>query len=718
MRLLNPLVLSSRVAHRSAPRLGSGWGRLAGLLLLALVGCSDPPVEGCTTAADCADGQICRVDTCVTPAPCMGDVDCAAGTVCQGGLCLTTPCDDANPCTSGRICVAGQCGPGQTCSRDAECPGSRCDQLTGRCALPTADCGVGCADAGGCATDEQCAEGQYCGADGCAAGCRADGCGAGERCGVNHACVCAEDAACPAGQYCAADGACQPGCRDGDCPAGQKCEAESRACVCEGDAGCPADQFCASGECRPGCRVDGCDGGEVCDLERRTCGPAGGPCQRDLDCPPTDYCLEGAGCAPGCRADACERGQTCDLASRQCQCADDTGCGVGTWCDSGSCTPGCRVSGEGCATGQCDAATHQCRCDTDGQCVAGAYCGEGLCTPGCRTLPDDCEAGRCDPATHACAVGPCGRDADCPNGQACLLVVADGAPTLRCGPALAEGRAEAPCQVDVSCASRLCLEAGYCFSACERDGDCPSRRCVTVSIRVDAGEPVEFQSCAPAQVLCNADVDCPMGQACLPSGDDAVQPARPLMACRPGVGLAAGAACQRGAQCASGVCNDGTCWRPCAVGGVNHCPAGETCYPNQFHFVDDHGTPDLPADDRFWGMAGCEPSHGSDAACPAGRCGAGEVCTLRRNQLNQAFDQVCRTPAGASPGGGACRVAADCQTNLCFNNGVCLGLCDPRNPAGQCAAGTQCGLANIVVYDRDPANPDDDLLDEVNACFP
>lgn len=687
------------------------------LLALLILGCSDPPAEGCTQALDCADGQLCREGTCVTPAPCDEDLDCGGGTVCVAGACLAVPCD--GECTGGRVCVAGLCTPGQACDGDEDCPGARCDRTTGQCGLPSADCGVLCADAGGCVSDEGCAEGEYCAPEGCLPGCRADSCGAGEVCDpATHTCRCAADTACPGGSYCA-EGACTEGCRIGgdDCPAPSICLAESHTCGCSEDTHCAADAYCAEGVCTPGCRLGGCPEGEVCDPTERRCGPPSGACQRDLDCPPTDYCLDGLGCAPGCREGGCPGGQACDLASRQCRCADDAGCPARTWCDNGACVPGCKATGEGCATGVCDVATHQCHCENDGQCVAGEYCGGGRCTPGCRLVPDDCQVGRCSPATHQCEAGACGRDVDCPNGQACLLVVENDLPVLQCGAALADGRAEAPCRNDLQCASRLCLNAGHCFSACERDADCPSRRCVTINITIDDGDPVEFQSCAPALVQCGADVDCPMGQACLPTGDDPAQPARPLMACRAPVGLPGGAACADAGQCASNVCIDGACWQPCVVGQANHCPAGRGCYPNQVHFLDDRGTPAQPADDRFWGMAGCVPSQGSDARCLDGRCPAGEVCTVRLNQLGDAFDRICRTPVGAAGSGAACRLDTDCRSGVCVNQQLCLGICDPRNPAGQCVAG-QCGEIGFIVNDRDPATPDDDVVDEVSACIP
>ncbi|MEZ4471565.1 MAG: hypothetical protein R3F60_12340 [bacterium] len=516
------------------------------------------------------------------------------------------------------------------------------------------------------------------------------------------------------------DGTCQPGCRvDGaGCPEAQACDPATHTCRCGDDAACPADQYC-DGTCQPGCRVNACPQGQICDVETRACRPPGQRCDRDLDCPAAEYCAAG-GCAPGCREGGCDDGQICDPANRLCLCAVDAGCPPGNFCDAGTCTPGCSGDGAGCASGRCDVASHRCHCNGDGQCVAGDYCGaDGLCQAGCRLNPDDCQVGRCDPASHQCEAGACARDADCPNDQACLLVVVEGAPVLRCGPALANGRAEAPCQRDVQCASRLCTNAGHCFSACERDADCPSRVCATIRITVDQGDPVEFQSCAPPDLPCAADVDCPADRACAPTDDDPAQPARPLMRCVPrGMDLAGGAPCMAGNACASGVCLEGACWQPCAVGVAGHCPAGQGCYPNQFHFIDDRGTPNQPADDRYWGMAACIPSQGSDAPCPDGRCAAGEACTLRQNNDRTAYDQICRTPAGAAGGGGICRVDADCQSGLCFNNGICLGLCNPQNPAGQCVAGTACAAVTIPVQDRDPNNPADDLTDEISACFP
>ena len=77
------------------------------MVLAGLVGCvsdttGDSSSNGCSSDADCTDGQKCFSQAgeqfCVTP--CISDADCGAGEACTGGACLAgdvTPTPDAQP---------------------------------------------------------------------------------------------------------------------------------------------------------------------------------------------------------------------------------------------------------------------------------------------------------------------------------------------------------------------------------------------------------------------------------------------------------------------------------------------------------------------------------------------------------------------------------------------------------------------------------------------
>ncbi len=161
----------------------------------------------------------------------------------------------------------------------------------------TDDSGGGSNAEGGCETDSQCDEGDFCfvlpgAASGqCMHGCRLDPdtCPEGQHCEDHHGtrmCVedqagCQSDQDCPQGQWCdASAGTCRDGCRldPDDCPEGRHCEATG------GGHQCVEDE-------PEGCQGDGdCDPGHVCDLDTHRCVPEEQGCQSDGDCDPGHVC--------------------------------------------------------------------------------------------------------------------------------------------------------------------------------------------------------------------------------------------------------------------------------------------------------------------------------------------------------------------------------------------------------------------------------------------
>lgn len=727
-----------------------GW-----IWIWALMGCSDSDNQGCASAFDCNDGQICSAEVCVTPPPCAVDTDCAAG-ICEMEQCLNRVCFVDAECGPRRVCTQGACNapPPERCFEDADCDSGNCDAQSGTCGDPPAVCmrdamcaadercitGL-CQDAAPCALDTECDAADACLNGICRSGCRVepDSCPPEQWCEPESrlcATGCAIDAHCPEAEYCSPAG-CARGCRDGACSDGGTCDLDTRTCGCDSDATCPDGTYCGDEGCVPGCRDADptCVIGTLCDLESRTCrcsadscpdGLACDPvdgvcvdvsaCVQDVECPDDAWCGPD-GCVPGCRVDACGADRRCDLETRQCACATDAGCADAEFCDAGQCRDGCRL--DGCPGGACNLETRQCDCADDEGCPAGQFCAldaaEQSCVPGCRLAPDDCAQGLCDAETRQCNAAVCATDADCAAEQACVVVLIDDLPALRCAGAFADGRAEDVCANDADCASRLCLNIGLCFSGCVRDLDCPSLSCETVTLIVGEDVQVDLQSCIPPPADCAADVDCPDGQGCVPIAGDA--PLVPRFICQPLGDLGAGgAACEDGAQCASAACVVGRCFSPCTP-GAEHCVMGERCYPNQLYYVDDRGN-ETPADDQFRGFATCLPDQGSDQVCADGRCPAGEACTVRTNRDNDGLDRVCATAIGAGIGGNACRDDAACASGACITGGLCLGICDPDNPAGQCAPGTGCGEVGFVLNDRGTENPFDDLVAEVPACVP
>ncbi len=182
----------------------------------------DPQGRGCTTDAECNDGQFCTgVETC-NAGTCQSSGDpCGAGTTCNEAAdsCDAAACDNDGSCDAGEDC--------NNCPNDCRaklngnpngrfcCDGDLPDCGDSRCSESDWSCGGG----GGCTSDPECNDGQFCN-------------------GV-ETCV---------------GGSCQAG--SDPCP-GQGCDEGSDQCVtCGGNKDpCNTNGDCCSGNCKNGsCR--------------------------------------------------------------------------------------------------------------------------------------------------------------------------------------------------------------------------------------------------------------------------------------------------------------------------------------------------------------------------------------------------------------------------------------------------------------------------------
>ncbi|MBU0552763.1 hypothetical protein KKB55_19845 [Myxococcota bacterium] len=677
--------------------------------------------EGCRLDPDnCGEGGVCAQsrrrcaclvdDFCPANTYCDADGACAPG--CRVGSCPGEVCDLAS-----RACVSvdAPCGGDADCAEEAYCTqqgrcalGCRRDNCPGSdiCNLETRLCG--------CGADEGCEPGRYCSGGDCVPGCRLqpDDCGPQRACDLlTHRCECITDAGCPNDQYCAPDGSCQLGCRvGGDGCNGQACDPATHRCGCAADTDCLPAEFCDGGVCGEGCRAapDNCERG-ACDPLTHLCA-----CEENRDCPSERYCGPDLRCHVGCRdPNNCPAGGLCDLQTRVCGCIVDADCFQGDYCLNGVCAPGCRVSPDSCGLQRCDPITRVCGCQADEHCRFDEYCSGGVCLFGCRLEPDFCFESFCDPSTRACISPHCARDEDCGGGRGVCRVYTTEANqlALRCMAPTGEGRDD-HCLRDQDCASRMCVGQDFCFNACFSANDCPSGRCDVVRIS-QAGIPAQdFMSCRPPRQHCLSDQDCEAGKGCTAVGEDALNPGFAELACIPmvpGSGLT-GDACERDAACFTGICiAPGICWGPCDV--VNQtCPEGTRCYPNAL-FLNLNGAQA--------GVPGCEPDRGSGQLCPDGRCPAGEACALRPNQNYTGFDGLCFQSQGAGIGNSPCAGPADCASGVCMEGGRCFGLCDPADPAGQCAGGSGCVPVDVAVWDNGTvADPSDDVMTQIHLCAP
>ena len=263
---------------RIAPRI------LVALASLLFVACGDDdgiPDDTCRSNADCtAPTLICSGERCVQ---CVRDEDCGADQICFSSICVP---DDTEICTS-----------------DADCPAER-----PTCMLSAGLEGVCIA---GCATDDQCPDGDAC-IEGSCVECSAD---AGSRL-PTESCACDSDCAGP-GAVCA-EGICEGDCEQTGCPAGLVCGGDPGQCVvCEADSRAEGAACLCDDECAGGLACIGGLCGEPCDFDE-TCGA--NECGHELFVPascrePDSACFGGGS---GGLGDECTCNADCDFGAPFC----------------------------------------------------------------------------------------------------------------------------------------------------------------------------------------------------------------------------------------------------------------------------------------------------------------------------------------------------------------------------------------------------------------
>jgi hypothetical protein len=318
---------------------------------------------GCATAADCP-----------APGPCL-DAVCVTAT----GRCETRPstngtaCNDRNACTQNDTCQNGVCVGGNpvVCTPLDQChDAGTCNPKTGACSNPDKADGVPCNDTNACTLGDTCQGG---------------------------VCTGGSQVACVNINPCVTD-FCDPaiGCTTTPREAGTACDDFFR---CDGSEVCDG-----KGNCVEGTPVT-CDECNACDASTGTCAPAndGETCTGDGNRCYGAYVCQGGSCVGEqpviCEAaNQCHDVGVCEPTTGLCSNpnkADDTVCGAG----------------DGCATGTCQS----------GDCTVTTCCTPGA-TRSCYTGPAGTEnIGICHGGTQTCAEdgslwGPC-ADEVTPQGS-------------------------------------------------------------------------------------------------------------------------------------------------------------------------------------------------------------------------------------------------------------------------------------------------------------
>lgn len=647
-------------------RCASGVCSSSGVCLSAVSG-------GCWVDADCSSSQFCNRNTfsCTarltagTPLPTDAIHDGACAPALAAAVCTTGACNASSQTCSGSV--------GADCTANAQCTNDICGS-NGKCGLVTGagPCTAGSAsevcqsgscgpksnlcipaDTGGCGTDADCDDGQYCSGstlhctarlpDGSAL--PADGIHATCGAGLSTACVsglcnaAANTCGSPNGTACSSASSCATNV----CGRNGKCGLDS------GQSGCTAvtASLCQSGVCS-GAGVCGADG-----------------CATDADCGQSGYCDATVGL---CKA-RLSLGQKLPTDALH----------------DGTCTA--ALAGAVCVSGACNAVTKECAapkgttCSANDQCATNVCGSNGKCgiadgQAGCTatSAAELCQSGVCSPTGSACVpTGQfrCAVDPDCASGTYCNRL------TLTCEPKLGAG---APIPADG-------LHDGGCLPG-NAEAVCVSGLCNDVA-----------KTCAgPSGVACSDNAEC-ANNICGSNGN---------------CGLVDGAGPCSGTNgadvCQSGSCNEklGVC-RPTASGSCLEdadCAAGTYCNGSTLTCVAQlvPGTA-LPTDPLHDGTC---TTKNATAVCTTALCNeVAQTCAAPLSgtcaTAAECANNICGSngKCGVADGSGPCtgsNAATACQSGACNET---LALCRPTAPGSclvdaDCAAGSYCNRATLT----------------------
>ena len=682
-------------------------------LLLVLAACSGGGGE-CSTNADCGSNQLCVEGSCYARSSgCTSSRDCPAGLVCSEGACIAkTACTTDSQCPDGQRCISSYCQVEVVtpdCTGDADCPGSTCNPITGKCVVVEP----------ACSGDAECDDGDVCTLDQCSEG----------------ACAHAPD---PAVGCCVVDNDCRDvnPCTIDAC-VDQRCEHVAKPDCCASDGDCDDGNACTSDRCvtercyHPrttgagcGCTSTGdCDDGNPCSMDAclsGACSYSKNPNSPSVEC-----------CAPGLAT--CDDGDattddSCDAQLFLCQhvqraiCSVDTECNDGNPCTVDHCLdqacfsesagiPNCCAAHADCDDGD-PATTDRCvqnrcehvECTTNAECDDGNagtvdLCKDRVCThvEGCSAdaqCADDnpCTADSCDLATYKCKntkiEGCCATLADCDDGN---IGTVDSCVAGSCQhdqrPACTT---PADCDDGFGCTDDGCTQ-GFCMWAANIDE--PACKCT------------DDASCAP--VKGTKDVVCGLYIGTLP--DPLHQVCVEVLGSNLG-----GQSCAWDSQCKSGLCLELTEASVC----YGACVDDQDCFTDTLCGNVSFGT----TSGQSFSVPACVPKPTvcvSDAGCSAT-----QVC-IPGESLDAPYTTVgfCVPTTGTATIGQPCAVDADCESEICRNLGStaapdlrCVGVCATN---ADCAAGTKC-YPDLFYYIFDKGTPDvtDDLYGAWPTCLP
>lgn len=226
-----------------------------------------------------------------------------------------------------------------------------------------------------------------------------------------------------------------------------------------------------------------------------------------------------------------------------------TGCPSGQECVSGSCRP---VTGDGSVCSPC---TSNADCN-GGACLAYPPGNQGFCGAPCSSAAD------CPGSEYRCF--PVGF-----SGNQCVRVVGGQATCQGATPTPTGCTTDSDCQATERCASGQCelrpTGGSELGAPCSDNAECNSGLCATTPMGQVCSQTCngfDTMSC-PAGFYCDGEANGTCGEgSCFPGSPGA----SPL-----------GASCSTDTDCATLMCDRGTCASPCIPGGATSCEEGYTC---------------------------------------------------------------------------------------------------------------------------------------------
>lgn len=661
------------------------WLAGAFVLLGAIIACSsETPPSGPYTS----------------PILCTSDAECSGGKPVCDPLRGCVACQRDAHCEEGHRCVDRSCETLVTCSKEADCEGTRwvaCDVERGVC--------------------EECL---------------VDG-----HCGENRRCV---EKTCRAATPCT---------NSRDCPSDTVCDRATNWCVeCVTASDCGEESTCVENVCVSRCASD-----KDCVAQGMLCDVAGGYCVQciaDVDCPESYHCARGA-----CLVDVCGRGEgSCNVslnAALSCNlqgsgfvpvlcptgatCAED---GASSACEPWICDPfSTRCSEDGstlrvCTANGLDADEVDCAA-AGGVCRDGA-CVDVICEPNAAVCDDSnlmrcsedgttlsfvtsCLVGEfCDAEEGACQEDLCAHDAAVCVGNVAKTCNADGS-----------GYEDE--ETDCSATGETCF-GGTCFPELCTDGvrhcfdghphscvDAGTRRIRWTTCSVNeycddagaGGAMCRLRTCAAGQQVCDGDV----AGICNAEGSG-LEP-----------GTTTDCAALDGKACFGGECLDQVCHGTyaCFEGNPHQCAANGTAFGTRImtcqasqHCVENVSS--CRADVCAQGLAACdgnvattcnadgsgyEPGGtpcGAEARCVGGTClpiiceanayfcDQGNVYRCGTDGTTSTLSDTCLPQEHCVEGFSTCR-ADVCTAGVPYCNGELVSTCK-EDGSGAVEGGTAC----------------------------